>query len=270
MRSAYRTEFEERRQVLGARRLEVVVEVRVVEHDVAGRVARAQADDQDDHQRREEEQPEPDDAGQQEDRRGQARAEGRANGDRRRGLARRGGYDVSVVHRLVYLSRSAPSSCTSSTSLSSIVLARVDVGIAQDRRVDELLRRRVRPHVADVVRVVRAHLGVEVEVDPQVGRDRVRRARQHDHRVGAADGALARDDVLRLRACRRASGSSRRTTRGSSTASPTVRSPMSSCVYLRSSGFCCSSRASDWSSWASSRVFGSKPRRNAATANTSW
>src|SRR6476646_9117544 len=52
-------------------------------------------------------------------------------------------------------------------------LVRVDPGHVEEILGDERLGRLVRSHVADVVRVLGADVGVEQVVDEQVGRDRV-------------------------------------------------------------------------------------------------
>ena len=151
--------------------------------------------------------------------------------------------DRSFVQRSGYFCRSAPE-VVDLLELVEHRLVRVDGRVGEDRRVDVLLGRLVGAHVVDEVRVRRADLGVEHVVDEQVGGDRVRGVRQQHHRVRAADAALGREHVLDRRPSPRSPGATSPLHACMTQTSPLVRSPMSSVVYVRRSGFCSSSSAS--------------------------
>ena len=93
--------------------------------------------------------------------------------------------------------RRAASGPRSSSSCSFAIVAWSGFTLGSARIAGSMycLGRRVRAHVVDEVRVVRADLGVEHVVDEEVGGDRVLRAREDGHRVGAADAALLGDVV---------------------------------------------------------------------------
>src|SRR6185369_7380379 len=78
-------------------------------------------------------------------------------------------------------------------------LRRVQPRVVLDVVVDLRECRVVGSHVADVVGARGADVAVEVEVDPEVRRDRVGCAGRDDHHVVAPDRTLARDDVLEAR-----------------------------------------------------------------------
>ncbi len=103
--------------------------------------------------------------------------------------------DFSSVQRVAYLSVSRPRS-SSSWSLSTTALSGIDPGRVQQVLVDVLLGRRVRTHVADVVRIRRADMRIEQVVDEEIGRDRALGAIEDHRRVRAADRALLRDVEL--------------------------------------------------------------------------
>ena len=176
-----------------------------------------EADHEDDRERHQEEARQP-------DRRRAATSDGRADGRLRRRVASAGRATAVAASAPPAYARQlrASAGCTcrgraSSEQLGELVedgLVRVEAGLARMSGSMNCLGGRVRAHVADVVRVRGADLGVEVEVDPQVGRDRVLGAGRttivSEPRIAPSLGIT----YLASSACRRSSGPSHRTTPG--------------------------------------------------------